>query len=90
MNEQLNIGLIGKITGLIRDEILQKDRLKTLPNELQFAYEKNLSQIKLLYGNKTFFWHGTGRYQYRDRKKIDVLEEIVNSKGLIFNKDPYG
>lgn len=89
MNEQPNTGLIGKTTGLIRDKILQRDRLKALPNELQVAYEKALPQIESLYASKTFFWHGTGRYQYRDGKVIDVLEEIINNQGLIPNRDTY-
>lgn len=89
MNEQSNTGLFGKTAGIIRDKILQKDRVKVLPSELQVAYEKYFPQVEDIYRNKTFYWHGTGRYQYKDGKNVDVLEEIINNKELIPNRDPY-
>lgn len=89
MNEKTNTGLFRRTIGLVRDKILQKDRIRTLPDELQSAYKSFLPQIEDLYGIKTFLWHGSERYQYKDGKTIDVLDQIINDNGLIPNKDPY-
>ncbi len=36
---------------------------------------------------QTEFWHGTGRYQYRDGKVVDVLKGIIDQGGLLPARD---
>ncbi len=45
--------------------------------------KKELQDIQ----KNTQYWHGTGRYQYRDGKKVDILKSIVNSGGLMPHVD---
>ncbi|MBI3980760.1 HD domain-containing protein [Candidatus Microgenomates bacterium] len=49
-------------------------------------YKKQLPEIEQLYAIAGL-WHGTGRYQYRDGKKIDVLEGIILHGGLMPSQD---
>ena len=39
------------------------------------------------YFARAWWWHGTGRYQYRDTEKIDILESILQSGGLMPKPD---
>lgn len=36
---------------------------------------------------QTEFWHGTGRYQYRDGKVVDVLKGMIEQGGLLPQRD---
>lgn len=37
--------------------------------------------------NQTEYWHGTGRYQYRDGEVIDVLKGMIEQGGLLPQRD---
>ena len=36
---------------------------------------------------QTEYWHGTGRYQYRDGKIVDVLKGMIEQGGLLPQRD---
>ena len=36
---------------------------------------------------QTEYWHGTGRYQYRDGKVVDVLKGMIEQGGLLPQRD---
>jgi hypothetical protein len=36
---------------------------------------------------QTEYWHGTGRYQYRDSKVVDVLKGMIEQGGLLPQRD---
>ncbi len=38
---------------------------------------------------QTTLWHGTGRYKYENGEVIDILRGIIESEGLVPNKDDW-
>jgi hypothetical protein len=55
----------------------QSIETRTLPPELESSYLHQRDRIKELYQN-VWVWHGTGRYDRRNNKTVDILDEILS------------
>ncbi|MBN1263167.1 MAG: hypothetical protein JW991_02300 [Candidatus Pacebacteria bacterium] len=53
-----------------------------------FEYRQMLPEIQRCYAGAGS-WHGTGRFQYRDGERVDILEGILVNKGLAPQQDSW-
>lgn len=97
--ERTYIGALGRLTGnAIRNQAntgrtLRRLRLldkmlapKTLTLPL-LPPRKHEQVAKVM--EQTDYWHGTGRYQYRNGKVVDILDYIARHKELQPGSDPF-
>lgn len=72
----------GSVSESVAQRIIAKDstvRDREVPHETMAKIETVSKQ--------TEYWHGTGRYQYRDGKVVDVLKGMVDQGGLLPQTD---
>jgi len=92
------IAALGRLTG---NALREQDRTGRTPKHLHLLDRALSPKTKLpplspdayrqiaKVMEQTMFWHGTGRYQYRDGKVIDVLDYIATHRKLQPGPDPF-
>lgn len=58
-----------------------------LPPHILEEYKNIYPLLEKIYGENAYYWHGSGRYQYRDGQVVDILSEVVNANGLKPHED---
>lgn len=95
--------LIGIASRLTNNAVRQYERSGMTPRRLRMLdraiLSRRLSQLPPpspelraridAMAKQTKYWHGTGRYQYRDGQVIDVLKYIVQHRELRPSRDPF-
>lgn len=64
--------------------LLGKSKNEIVQDEL---FQNSVKDLTKVYKN-VWRWHGTGRFQYKNGKVVDVLENILKEGGLVPHRDP--
>jgi hypothetical protein len=75
-------GKSGAITERVAKRVLNKDS-SVLDRKVSSETMKKIEVAS----EQTEYWHGTGRFQYRDGKVVDVLRSMINQGGLLPHRD---